>query len=185
MHAVLLFRWAWSSKGKDNMISLHMVCTQLTSACKQPMTSWQGCTAYLQFLPRISCLGYSVSSMKPSDAKTMGQSGKLGSQMTKFCWILSTVVARSRATRGNAFGAVMRLPITLRCFSSASCGQTQNSAGDHLPARCHRARHASSCMLTCLAHKAQCVLTTYYAGGAIMAQKLPAETVSKKIQRMT
>lgn len=75
----------------------------------------------LQFLPRTSCLGYSVSSMKPSDANTIGQSGKLGSQITKFCWILSTVVARSSATRGKAFGAVMRLPITLRCFSSASC----------------------------------------------------------------
>lgn len=75
----------------------------------------------LQFLPRTSCLGYSVSSMKPSDANTIGQSGKLGSQMTKFCWILSTVVARSSATRGKAFGAVMRLPITVRCFSSASC----------------------------------------------------------------
>ena len=39
----------------------------------------------LQLRPKISCRGYSVSSMKPSDAKTMGQSGKLGSQITKFC----------------------------------------------------------------------------------------------------
>ncbi len=145
MHAVLLLRWAQPSKSKDNMTSLHMHL-HTADISMQMANGFTAGLHYLQFLPRISCRGYSVSSMKPSDAKTMGQSGKLGSQMTKFCWILSTVVARSRATRGNAFGAVMRLPITLRCFSSASCEQTQSSAGDHLPARCHQARNALPCL---------------------------------------
>ncbi len=52
----------------------------------------------------------------------MGQSGRCGSAITKFCWMRSTVVARSMATRGKAFGAVIFFPsCTARADASAPC----------------------------------------------------------------
>ena len=55
----------------------------------------------------------------------MGQSGRCGSDITKFCWIRSTVVAKSSATRGNDFGTLaLVLPDAVRCADgSANCRQ--------------------------------------------------------------
>ncbi len=50
----------------------------------------------------------------------MGQSGSVGSEITKLLWMRSTVVARSMATRGKAFGAVIFFGCcTCRADSSA------------------------------------------------------------------
>jgi hypothetical protein len=57
-----------------------------------------------QLRPRISSREYSVSSRKLSDANTMGQSGSEGSLITKFCWMRSSVVARSRPARLRGTG---------------------------------------------------------------------------------
>lgn len=40
-----------------------------------------------------------MNSMNVSEAKTSGQSGSVGSAMTKLCWIRSSVVAMSRPAR--------------------------------------------------------------------------------------
>ena len=76
--------------------------------------------AHLQFLPSTSWRANSVSSRNPSEANTMGQSGRLGSAMTKFCWMRSTVVARSSATRGKALGAVIFFPRRAACLACSS-----------------------------------------------------------------
>lgn len=47
--------------------------------------------------------------MKPSEANTIGQSGRFGSDTTKLCWIRSSVVARSRPAREGG-GAEASLP---------------------------------------------------------------------------
>ena len=50
----------------------------------------------------------------------MGLSGRLGSQMQKFCWMRSTVVARSMATRGKVLGAVIFFLMRSPCCISWS-----------------------------------------------------------------
>ena len=51
---------------------------------------------------------YPVKSKNPSDANTMGQSGKDGSAMTKDCWMRSRVVAMSRPPLLAATGFASR-----------------------------------------------------------------------------
>lgn len=101
--------------GKDARGEYYPGCNDYSNAQVSPSSGVLNCDIERptcrnrQFRPRISYLSYPVISQNPSDANTMGQSGMLGSLMTKFCWTRSTVVARSSATLGNVLAAVIFL----------------------------------------------------------------------------
>jgi hypothetical protein len=67
-------------------------------------------------------VAHPVYSMKPSEANTMGQSGRFGSDTTKLCWIRSSVVARSRPAREGG-GAEASLP-----SPSNACAQSKRKS---------------------------------------------------------
>lgn len=68
-----------------------------------------------------------VNSMKVSEAKTSGQSGSVGSAMTKLCWMRSRVVAISRPAR-DVMGT-LSLPPFGATFCAARAGIRRGTTG--------------------------------------------------------
>jgi len=64
-----------------------------------------------------------VNSMKLSEAKTIGQSGRLGSEMTKLCWMRSKVVAKSRPARDGGKGGTGASSLRMTCNTHTTARQ--------------------------------------------------------------
>ena len=76
-----------------------------------------------------------VNSMKLSEAKTIGQSGRLGSEMTKLCWMRSKVVAKSRPARDGGKGGTGASSLRMTCTRHNTHTTARQRSAVHLAAQ--------------------------------------------------